>query len=357
MDRLAVTGIGVVSAVAFGRTDYETAVRNAGHNGPARTVDGFALEDHLPGAHAFRRTARATRFTLAAVAMALSDAGIRSDPAGGEEAGLIVGVTHGALEYSARFHRGLLTEGPIGASPLHFSESVLNAPAGNAAIAFGIRGPVHTLIGEETVGTESVALASLLLRTGSLSWCLVAGAEERSDLVDAAYRRMHRAMGGHPGAWESRPTTGEGGVALVLEREGAAARRGANVHAHVSGWATGADRGGTMEKETMAVIEQAFRRSGARPGAGHYLPPTVGRRAAVDRAVARVLGPGGIPPHRIDIRGLLGNPVGAANLFQVAASAAALSAGSARGPGLVLSAGIEGTVAALVLSVPGREEN
>lgn len=358
MDRIAVTGIGIVSAVASGRSDYARAVAEKDPPEPVRRIEGFALENHLPGARAFRRVARATRFTLAAAAMALSDAGMQSDPAGGERAGLIVGMTHGALEYTTLFHRGLLTEGPVGASPLYFSESVLNAPAGNAAIAFGIRGSVHTLIGEEPVGTEAIALAAVLLRSGQADYCLVAGTEERSDLVDAAYRRMHRAARGREGAWESRPLTGEGAAALVLELRGTAARRGAKIHALLSGWAIGTGRGGSMEEAAVAVIETAFRRSGALPGrTGHLLPPTGGRRAAVERAVARALASAAVPPERIDLRGLLGNPVGAVNILQAAASAAALSAGSARGHGLVLSAGMEGTIAALVLSGAGPEES
>lgn len=351
MDRIAVTGIGIVSGVATGRSEFARAVAERYPLEPVRRISGFALEDHLPGARTFRRVARATQFALAASAMALSDAGIPPGASGGERAGLIVGVTHGALEYSTLFHGGLLMEGPAGASPLYFSESVLNAPAGNAAIAFGIRGPVHTLIGEETVGTDAIDLAAVLLRSGHADWCLVVGTEEWSGLVDAVYRRMHRAAMGREGAWESRPVAGEGAAALVLELGGTAARRGARIHALLSGWAMGTGRGVSMEETTVAAIETAFRRSGVHPGdTGHLLPPTGGHRAAVDRAAARALASASPPPECIDIRRLLGNPVGAANLLQTAALAAALSAGSARERGLVLSAGMEGTVSALVLS-------
>jgi 3-oxoacyl-[acyl-carrier-protein] synthase II len=357
MNRIAVTGIGVVSAAAVGRSEYARVVAIGPPPEPHRRIAGFALENHLSDARPFRRVARATGFTVAAAAMALSDAGLAPGASGGERTVLIVGVTHGALEYSAHFHHGLLVEGPAGASPLHFSESVLNAPAGNAAIAFGIRGSVHTLIGEETVGTEAIALAAILLRTGQADRCLVAGTEERSELVDAAYRRMHRAATGRGGAWEILPVPGEGAAALVLELCGTAARRGAKRHALLSGWASESVRGDSMEETTVAVVEAAFRRGGVVPGdTGHFLPPTGGHRAAAERGAARALASAVVPPVRIDIRRIIGNPVGAANLFQAAASAASLSAGNARGRGLVVSTGMEGTVAALVLSGADREE-
>ena len=139
------------------------------------------------------------------MALAVSDAGFRAADFGGERVGLVVGITHGAVTYGVEFHRTLLLEGALAASPLHFSESVPNAPAGNGAIAFQIRGPVHTLIGDEPVGTQAVDLASSLLYDGCVDRCLVAGTEEWNEVVAHAYAQMDqvhrngRDARGYPG--------------------------------------------------------------------------------------------------------------------------------------------------------------
>jgi hypothetical protein len=69
----------------------------------------------------------------------------------------------------------------------------------------------------------------------------------------------------------------------------------------------------------------------------------LGHHRAAARAAAGAAACLDLAPH-------VGNPAGAANLLQAATSAALLSAGRVRGPGLVVSAGITGSLAALALA-------
>ncbi len=199
MDRIAISGIGIVSPRAFGRAAFLRTLSPDPGKDPALRVPEFALEQYLENARSFRRVADATKFALASMALAIGDAGFRPADFGGERAGLVVGISHGAVTYAVEFHRTLLLEGPLPASPLHFSESVPNAPAGNGAIAFRIRGPVHTLIGEEPVGTQAVDLAASLLYDGFVDRCLVAGTEEWNEVVAHAYAQMDHARRDGPG--------------------------------------------------------------------------------------------------------------------------------------------------------------
>jgi hypothetical protein len=59
-------------------------------------------------------------------------------------------------------------------------------------------------------------------------------------------------------------------------------------------------------------------------------------------------------PIWVDLTPAVGNPAGAANLLQLATSASLIAAGTLRGPGLVVSTGITGTLSAVVLSQADR---
>ncbi len=317
-------------------------------------VPAFGLEEYVGNPSSFRRVADATKFTLAAISMALSDAGLERDRSRVGREGLLVGVTHGAIDFSTRFHQGLLLEGPQGASPLHFTESVLNAPAGNAAIAFGIRGPVHTMIGEETVGGNAIGMALSLLHSGELDRCIVAGAEEWVDIVVNAYDRVDRARGMLRHGSDPPVPLGEGAAALVLETASVDSRRRAasrgTIRGVVSRRLQPPAMSATVEEAVRAVIGTAACRM---EEIGHVVLPTGRNRRVVEQGTARALGEraGGI--RWIDIAPHVGNPFGAAGLMQVAASAArrAEDAGKC---GLVLICGIEGSFFAVVTGSEGR---
>ncbi|MGE5664942.1 MAG: beta-ketoacyl synthase N-terminal-like domain-containing protein [Deltaproteobacteria bacterium] len=352
MRAVAVSGVGVVCPGTIGRRALESGLGDGRVAGRPPRLGDLELESFLRNARPFRRGAQATRSALAAAALALDDAGIGAGELGGERAGLVVGVTHGAINYSTQFHRELLAQGPAGASPLFFAESVLNAPAGNGAIAFGIRGPVHTLIGDETVGTQAIDLAAFLLDSETVERCLVVGTEEWSDVVRDAYGRAGR-LNRESGDGAPEPPS-EAAAALVLELPEAAARRGAVPRAVISGWTLGRGGAGRMESAIADAVRDGFRRCGPScAAADHVVLPTGPYRAAARRGIVLARGSDAPPVREVDLRPLAGHPVGAANLLQVAASATLLSAGRLRGPGLVVAAGLERTVSAAVLTAPG----
>jgi 3-oxoacyl-[acyl-carrier-protein] synthase II len=354
MDRILVSGIGIAVPGMFGRQAVVRAFPAFARARDALRLPEFALEEYLENARSFRRVALVTKFALAAMGLAVRDAGFSPGSFGGERTGIVVGLTHGAAPYSVEFHRVLTLEGPLAASPLCFAESVPNAPAGNAAIAFQVRGPVYTLIGEESVGTQALDLAAALLRDGEVDRCLVAGTEEWSEVIAHAYAQIDRA------ARRSRPLEApsplsEGAAALVLEQEGALGRRAASPHAALSGWSLGRRQAGPLEEAIAEVIWQACQQAGhAAAEIDHVLPPTGRHREVARRGVCLARGEAAGPPAWVDLAPAIGNPVGAANLLQIATSAALLSAGSLRGPGLALAAGASETLSAVLLSRADR---
>lgn len=347
--RLAISGTGIVCPGGIGRDAFVRALTADGKMEAPHRVPDFALEEYLGGGRSFRRVAGVTKYALAAMALAVTEAGFSRESFGGERVGLIVGVTHCAINYAVQFHQTLVLEGPLAASPLFFSESVPNAPAGNGAIALDIRGPVHTLIGEEPVGTQAIDLAAGLLQAGLIDRCLVVGAEEWSQVVSHAYGQIDRAA--RRDQDPAAPPLTEGAAALVLELESTAARRGAAPHALISGWSLGRHLGDQVEDTTGAVIREAFGPTPHHPAeADHVLLPTGRFRRGATRGVVLARGQAAGPPAWIDLLPAFGNPAGASNLLEVAASATLISTGRRGGPGLILSTGTEGTISAVVLS-------
>jgi len=349
---VAITGIGCVSPAGIGGRDAALALVKGPPENHGFRVPEFPLEDFLENARSFRRVAHSTKFCLAAVALALRDAGLEAGRTDGSRTGLVIGVTHGALAFSTQFHGGLLRDGPEAASPMLFAESVLNAAGGNVAIAFGVRGPVHTLIGEETVGAQAIGAAMELLRLGVVDRCVVAGTEERSAVIENAYRQMDRAASRSAPEEESPPPAGEGAAAFVIEHPAAAVRRGARFFVPVlSARCSRAGREEMDDSVAMVVKEElaSLGKRGEEIRHVHVVVPTGRNRGPVTRGALRALGlrEGGTP--RLDIAPRVGNAFCAAAFLQASVSAALLSAGGAPGAGLILASGISKTFSVLLL--------
>jgi hypothetical protein len=142
---------------------------------------------------------------------------------------------------------------------------------------------------------------------------------------------------------------------LVLELESAVARRRATPHAVIGGWHVGRSLGDSIEVAMADTIRAAFEPTGhGAAEADHVVAPTGRHRLAAARGVAAARGDATGQPAWLDLLPILGNPMGASNLFQVAASAALISKGAMKGPGLVVSTGIQRTLAAAVVSAAER---
>ncbi len=218
MSRLIITGASMVSPVGKGMQEAWSALER-GVRGIGRLsrfpfgedilcgeVRDFDLADYVPGG-GFRRAAMISQFALASVTRALGEA---SSPMGEDYTALIMGMTHGALCYTQSFHRELIEWGPEEVSPIYFSDSVLNAPAGNVSICFGIKGPVHTVLGGPEAAIKSVMTACRMLEKGEVGRAAVVSAEELNELSLSCYGRL------------GFPPISEGAGSIVIESDEAA---------------------------------------------------------------------------------------------------------------------------------------
>lgn len=183
-------------------------------------ITGIDLDDIIDN-RSIRRAADVSKYALAAVQLALQDAGL--DSAAGEESVMVTAVTHGAMNYTQAYHESLCTGGAEDISPILFSDSVLNAPAGNASICYEIRGAVHTIIGGPAASIKAAIMASRLLQENGIHRAVVVSAEEINELSFYCRKKFG----------ESAMSEGAG----VFLMEDGSARKGRQGYCCISGYA------------------------------------------------------------------------------------------------------------------------
>ncbi len=128
----------------------------------AGRVPPFALTDVLPSADP-RGLDPSTRYLIAAVALALTDGGLRLRGADRDRTGLVVGITVASPEAELDLASTIERHGYAGLSASKFSRMVLNAPAGSCCKLVGLRGPHSTVAASDATGLFAILYAAELL--------------------------------------------------------------------------------------------------------------------------------------------------------------------------------------------------
>ena len=407
--RVAVTGLGVVSAVGTGVADFWAALC-AGRSGvrPITLFDASAFPVRIAGevvgfeppAEVERRRARRfdryAWFGAAAALEAWRDAGIEGhDP---YEAGLVLGSSHGG-ESSVLEAAAALGAGAKGVSPFLIPRMLGNMAAAQAAMLLDLRGPGFAIASACATGGHAIGEAAEIVRRGDASVMLAGAAEacvtpltlagdhalgalsRRNEEPERASRPFDRDRDGF--------VLAEGAAALVLEDLEHARRRGARVYAELSGY--GATTDGLHETRpdpegaaAARAIGRALEKAGAAPREVSAVFAHAAGTQAGDAAEVRALGAalgealGGLPVTAM--KSMTGHMLGASGAAQAVAAVKAIASGTVpptincehlddglaidcvrgaplRGPlGIVLSNsfGFGGQNAALVFSAPPR---
>jgi hypothetical protein len=135
---------------------------------------------------------------LLAAYEALSGAGIVV-PLGGEGAGIAMGVEEGIDPIKADYYRGILRDGPLGASPLTFPFTAPNTIAARISIVMDLRGENHTVCGGSLSGAQAIGLALDALRQGRSPAMLAGGVTSVTRECLDALSRTGRPAAGRPG--------------------------------------------------------------------------------------------------------------------------------------------------------------
>ena len=211
-------------------------------------IRGFSPKQYL-GDRNVRLLDRTGRLAVVGVGLALADSGWPDEKPADQPVGLIAGTMFSSVRTIGEFDRRAQSAGPEYASPLDFSNTVLNAAAGQVAIWHRLSGVNSTICVGAVSGLHAIGYGSELIRDGRASVLVAGGVEELCFESFQGFLGAGLLAGpadtGTPsvpfGAQRSGAALGEGAAFLVLEAEDVARARGARIIGRIHGFGTGFD--------------------------------------------------------------------------------------------------------------------
>lgn len=236
-DAVVITGIGLVIPGAVGNDAFTRGLLEP--HPPCWSADTGPIGDsaflHLLNARRVRRMSEYVKLTLAATALAMTDANVRDDAGFSENCPVVLGSAHGSSDFSISYYREIVQQGLIGANPVLFAEGVPNAAAAHLSLMLGLKSACQTVIGSRTSGLDALHLAATRIRSGEWDRAIVGAGDEFNSLVNAAYGHcgLYAGPTGAAPTEEKGFVTGSSAVSFVLESGESARRRGAAVKGEV----------------------------------------------------------------------------------------------------------------------------
>ncbi len=364
-NRIAITGIGVVSTFGVGRETFWQHVSRGASGTRAITqfdastfpcqvaaaVPPVTIEaaQAIPGENGDgradpRRYSRAALFGVIAAREAWNDAGLRvGEPA----AGVIVGTGGGGIDIGERQYEDFYTSGGRHVTPYAIAVGICGMVSSEISISLGLHGISHVLSCGCTSSTDAMGYAAMLLKSGEFDMLLSGGTDgcvlpsmifgfSRMRAVSTRYNdRPHEA---------SRPfdrgrdgfVLGEGAWMLVLERQERARARGAHVYATIDGYASTCDAYHRVQmnpdgRQIVRCMRSAIDRSGRsldEIGYVNYHGTSTQLNDAVEaRCTRALLGDYADRVPGSSTKSMIGHPQGASGAAGVVTTALALSRG------------------------------
>lgn len=238
--RIVVTGTGVIASIGAGVSDFEKALYEgasgvkASNRIAGQTFADAGEFDPKPwlGNKGVRVLDRGTRLLCIAAQMALTETGLSQDAVevGDADLGMICGTMFGGIHSIAAFDWVGITDGPALVSPMDFPNTVINAPAGQAAIKHKLRGVNSTICSGLASGLYAIDYAAEFLRLGRAKYLLAGGMEEVWEEAATGFQRLNLTTPSgvpHPfGTNRDGTVAGEGAALWMLESEDTAKSRG-----------------------------------------------------------------------------------------------------------------------------------
>jgi len=264
MERVVVTGIGLVTPVGIGTAEAWRALL-AGESGigPITQFDCSTFRVRIGGEvksweptryiekKKLKEMDRFTEFALGAASMAVADAKLELSDAERERAGCFVGVGLGGLATLEHTKETLMAKGPLKVSPYSIPGIIANLAAGQVSIAWGLKGPSYCTTSACSSGAHAIGEAAEWIRRGKVDVMVAGGAEatitpvgisgfeamfalsKRNDDPKRASRPFDKGRDGF--------VCGEGSGVLILESLTRAKKRGARIYAELTGYGASSD--------------------------------------------------------------------------------------------------------------------
>lgn len=264
MNKVVVTGCGVVSPVGIGKVKFwDSLVNGKSGVGPITQFDCQEFDSKIAGevndfdpsqflsSKEQRRIPRFAQFSLQAAEEALNESGVNLETIDPYQAGAIIGSGIGSLETIEKEHKVLLEKGPRRLSPFMIPMLITNEAAGHVAIRFKLKGPNLCTVTACASGAHAIGEAYRVIKEGKAKVMVCGGTEACIVPLGVggfcALKALSRRNSDPTKA--SRPfdkdrdgfVMAEGAGMVVLEDAEYAKKRGAQIYGELSGYGSTCD--------------------------------------------------------------------------------------------------------------------
>src|SRR5579862_6590660 len=368
MQRVVITGIGVVSPFGIGRERFWERVA-AGCSATraitafdatdlgcrvAAPVDGVSIDDVPPmdGDDVWdrdyradpKRYSRAALIGVVAAREAWIDAGLRVGERG---AGVVIGSGGGGIDVGERQYYDFFVERGKRVTPYAIPVSIVGMVSSEISISLRLHGISHVLSCGCTSSTDAIGYAVGLIRSGEAEVLLSGGTDacvtpgmifgfSRMKVVSMAYNERPEQASRPFDKGRDGFVLGEGAWMLVLEREDRARARGARIYASVDGYGSTCDAYHRVQMapdgdEIVRAIAIAIERSGRHPESigyvGYHGTSTLLNDTVESRCVRHVFGDHAERIAGSSVKSMIGHPQGASGAAGIVTAALALTRG------------------------------
>jgi 3-oxoacyl-[acyl-carrier-protein] synthase II len=264
MEKVVVTGLGVVSPIGIGKEKFFDSLKQ-GKSGVSRItlfdpslhsvqiaaeVNDFNPEDFIDKKD-IRRLDRVQQLAFAAAKEAIEDSLLLIDKEDPERIGVYVTSGVGGLRSLEDQIKVYFDRGPDRISPFLITQLIIDSIPAYIAIRYGIKGETLSCVAACASAAKTIGEALYAIRRGDLDVIIAGGADaaitpvgvaafasmkalsKRNDLPEKASRPFDRNRDGF--------VMGEGAGVLVLESLSHARSRGARIYGELAGYGTSVD--------------------------------------------------------------------------------------------------------------------
>lgn len=350
MNRVAITGVGIISPFGRGKEAAVDALR-AGRSGVRRitSFDSADLNCRIAGevpANALdgppRGHDRFTRFALIAAAEAAEQADYRAIGIPPERVGVLIGTGLGGCETLDASYKRIYRENATRVAPTVIASTMYNAATSAVATAFAARGVSYAVVSACASSAHAIGLAAQAIRAGAADAMFAGGADAPLTYgIIRAWEGMrvlaidndHPERACRPFSQDRRGLVlAEGSAVLLLENLANARRRGHPILGEIAGFGSTSDAGHITDPSAdgaARAISMALTDGRLDPSEIGYINAHGTATAANDltetKAIRSVFGTRAVPVS--STKSMHGHAMGASGALEIAGSLLALNDG------------------------------
>ena len=256
--RVAITGIGVISAIGNTRAQFFESLKNGISGirpmtcvpeGSVKFPNAAEIQNYSAADHFTERDAgfldRFSQLAVVAAREAVADSGIEFDAALRESSAIVTGSCVGGQATEDEGFYGLYALKNTRFAPLSIPKVMANAGASRISLEYGITGPVYTISTACSSSNHALGQAFWLVRNGVVEAAIAGGSEAPFSLGLLKAWDAMRVVSPDTCRPFSRDRKGlilgEGAAMLVLEPWEKACTRGAKIWGEILGFGMSSD--------------------------------------------------------------------------------------------------------------------